>query len=186
VGKRFTGTRKIRRFFTTEKRAKDFISDVIAAAEERGRLAFAIPQGLAVEAMELEKLLAPHNATLTDAVNFYLRHTAATASKTVEKLLPDYLETKSNPQYRKDQKFSLGLFAKEFGARPTNGIEAPAIERWLRSKNWKPLTMRNHLRDLAMDQASTWRVASRTVVKKRYRLKKSLCARPARHKLQRR
>jgi hypothetical protein len=48
VGKRLTGTRKIRRFFPTEKWAKEFISDVITAAEERGRLAFAIPQGLAV------------------------------------------------------------------------------------------------------------------------------------------
>jgi len=100
--------------------------------------------------MELLKLLAPHNATLTDAVKFYLRHVAATASKTVEKLLPDYLQTKANPQYRKDQEFSLRLFAKEFGARPVNAVEAPAIERWLRSNNWKPLTMRNRLRDLAM------------------------------------
>jgi len=74
VGKRFTGTIKVRRFFKTEKQAKEFIADVIKAAKERGHLAFAIPQMLAVEAMELTKQLAPHNATLTDAVKFYLRH----------------------------------------------------------------------------------------------------------------
>jgi len=72
VGRRFTGTRKIRRFFPTEQKAKQFIADVIVAAEERGRLAFSTPQGLAVEALELEKELAPHKATLTDAVKFYL------------------------------------------------------------------------------------------------------------------
>ncbi|SRR6266849_1569586 len=112
VGKRLTGTRKIRRFFPTEKRAKEYISDVITAAEERGRLAFAIPQGLAVEAMELLKLLAPHNATLTDAVKFYLRHVAATASKTVEKLLPDYLQTKANPNTAKIRNFRSGYLQR--------------------------------------------------------------------------
>jgi len=112
VGKRLTGTRKIRLFFPTEKRAKEYISDVITAAEERGRLAFAIPQGLAVEAMELLKLLAPHNATLTDAVKFYLRHVAATASKTVEKLLPDYLQTKANPNTAKIRNFRSGYLQR--------------------------------------------------------------------------
>lgn len=150
VGRRFTGTTKIRRFLTTEKKAKQFIADTIAAAEERGRLAFAIPQGLAVEAMELEKELVPHNATLTEAVRFFLCHAATTAGQTVAKLLPSYLETKANPEYRKDQKFSLRLFANEFGQTPINTIQAPAIEKWLKSKNWNPLNMRNHLRDVAM------------------------------------
>jgi hypothetical protein len=132
VGKRSTGTSKIRRFFKTEKKAKQFIADTIAAAAERGRSAFAIPQALAVEAMELDKQLACYGVTLTQAVRFYLRHAATTASQTVEQLLPRYLLTKVNPEYQRDQKFSLRVFQQEFGKAPINTIQAPAIEKWLK------------------------------------------------------
>ena len=150
VGKRFTGTSKIRRFFDTEKDAKDYVDDVLAAARERGRLAFAIPQALAVEAMALNESLNTQSATLTDAVKFFLRHTRAATGKTVNRLLPHYLSTKTNPQYRKDQEFSLRVFAREFGERPINSISVAEIDKWFRAKNWKPLNLRNRMRDLSM------------------------------------
>lgn len=73
----------MRKFFSTEKDAKQFIADIVLAAQERGRQAFSIPPALAVEAMELEEMLAPRGATLTDAVKFFLRHAGIVGGKTV-------------------------------------------------------------------------------------------------------
>ncbi len=150
VGKRLTGTAKIRRFFKTEKQAKEFITDVVNAAKERGRLAFAIPQMLAVEAMELAKQLAPHDATLTEAVKFYLRHVGTKTGRTMEQLIPEYLRTKADAKYRRAQGISLRLFARDFGQKAINTIFPPQIDKWLQAKNWKPLNTRNYIRDLSM------------------------------------
>ena len=150
VGKRWTGTKKIRRFFQSEKAANEFIAETIAASQKRGRLAFAMPQKLMVEAMELAQQLESRGATLTEAVTFYLRHTRTTGQRTLNELLPDYLRTKANPSYRQAQEISLRLFAKEFGNKPLTIISPSAIEEWLERKNWKPLNAGNHLRDISM------------------------------------
>jgi hypothetical protein len=70
LGKRVTGTGKIRRFFTTQGEANDFIADAVAASRQRGHFAFGIPHKLAIEAMEVARQLEPHGATLTDAAKF--------------------------------------------------------------------------------------------------------------------
>lgn len=150
IGKRLTGTAKSQRFFTTEKRAKEFIADVIKAAKERGQLAFAISQMLAVEAMELAKQLAPHNATLTEAAKFYLRHMGKKNGRTMEELIPEYLPIKADAKYRRAQEISLRLFARDFGKKAINTIFPSEIDKWLRAKNWKPLNTRNYIRDLSM------------------------------------
>jgi integrase len=150
LGKKMTGTGKIRRFFSTEKAAHEFIAAAIAGARQRGQLAFGIPQKLAVEAMELTRELEPHRATLTQAVRFYLGHRAQLSGRVFSDLVPAYLLTKAKPEYRRAQEISLLLFKKEFGNKPLNGIGADSIEKWLAGKKWQPLNRRNYVRDLAM------------------------------------
>lgn len=150
LGKKVTGTGKIRRFFATEKTAHEFIAAATAAARQRGQFAFGIPQKLAVEAMELTRELEPHHVTLTQAVKFYLDHGARHTGRLFGDLVPEYLRTKEKPEYRRAQEISLLLFKKEFGKKPLNGIEADAIEKWLDGKKWKSLNRRNYVRDLAM------------------------------------
>src|ERR1022692_633120 len=150
VGKKFTGTRKERKFFDTENAAKQYIGAVMAALREKGHAAFTISQSVAIEAIALTERLAPCGVSLTTAVEFYLRHNARTTGQTVDKLIPQYLQTKANLDYRKDQKFSLTVFAREFGSRPIGTILSSEIDQWLASKKWNPLNLRNYIRDFAM------------------------------------
>ena len=150
VGKRFTGTQKQRRFFDTEAEANEFIRETEAAAKEKGKSAFGIPQALAVEALQLSSQLEPHGASLTDAVKFFLRNAPISGKKTVSELIPEYLRTKTNPKYRQAQGIALGVFQKDFGTKPITSIFAPAIEKWFEKKGWNPLNARNYMRDLSM------------------------------------
>jgi integrase len=150
LGKKVTGTCKQRRFFPSQKDAKRFIDDVEIAARKNGQSAFNIPQPLAIEAIALTEQLVPCGASLTDAVKLFLRHNAATTGRTVDKLIPEYLQTKANPEYKRDQEISLGVFAREFGERPIATILSSEIDKWLTSKNWKPLNLRNRIRDYSM------------------------------------
>ena len=150
VGKRFTGTSKQRRFFDTEAEANEFILHTEGATRERGKSAFEIPQALSVEAIELAKKLATHGASLTDAVNFFLRHAPTKGKKAVNELIPEYLRTKTEGDYRNAQRISLTVFAKDFGTKPIASIFAGALEKWFAGKQWNPLNERNYMRDLSM------------------------------------
>ncbi len=150
VGKKFTGTSKKRRFFATEKEAKGFIAETIEARKKKGQSAFDVPAKLAHEAMALAAQLEPHEASLTEAVNFFLRHHGKGLRLTINDLIPEYLRTKANAKYRRAQAISLRLFARHFGSKPINSIFAPAIEQWFGTKGWKPLNQRNYIRDFSM------------------------------------
>jgi integrase len=150
VGKRFTGTTKQRKFFDSEAEANDFIQQMDGAMRQRGKSAFAIPQALSVEAIELSKKLEKHGASLTEAVNFFLRHAPISGKKTVNELIPEYLRTKTEGDYRNAQRIALGVFAKDFGAKPIASIFAAALDKWFVGKQWNPLNKRNYMRDLSM------------------------------------
>jgi len=150
VGKRLTGTGKIRRFFATQTEANNFIADAVAAARERGHFAFAIPHKLAIEALEAVKLLEPHGASLMEVVKGWLKERQALAHPNLSSLTPTYLQTKANPEYRRAQQIALRVFEEQFGKTPITAICANKIELWLEQKNWNPLNRRNYLRDVAM------------------------------------
>jgi integrase len=150
VGKKFTGTSKQRRFFETEAEANKFIRETEGATRERGQSAFDIPQSLAVEAIELSKQLASSKASLTDAVRFFLKNAPLAGKKTVSDLIPIYLRTKKEGNYRDAQEIALGVFARDFGTKPIASIFAPALEKWFQQKRWNPLNESNYMRDLSM------------------------------------
>lgn len=150
VGKRYTGTVKMRKFFATEREALDFIAETESALKVRGHSAFDIPHALAAEAMKLVKELEVHGATLTDAVRFYLANAPLPGRKTFNELLPTYLRTKTNPVYRRAQQISLEKFGERFGTKPVIAIRHEAIEAWFDEQGWKPLNRRNYMRDCSM------------------------------------
>jgi integrase len=150
IGKKFTGTEKRRRFFSSETEANEFIRQTDVASRERGKAAFDISNALAVEALELQNQLQPHGASLTQAVKFFIQNAPIAGKKTINELIPEYLRTKKNPAYRRAQEISLLVFAKDFGNKPAAGIFAPALEKWFAGKKWKPLNERNYMRDLSM------------------------------------
>lgn len=150
LGRRLTGTRRCRRFFSSESAATQFIADSLSAAKQRGRSAFDISQKLAIEAIEIAAKLEPFGVTLTTAVEFFIRYNRTAAQACLNDLIPPYLQTKQNPQYRRAQEISLRLFAREYGAKHIALIQPSDIEDWLSGKEWAPLNRRNYIRDLSM------------------------------------
>lgn len=58
--------------------------------------------------------------------------------------------TKKEGNYRYAQQVSLRLFAKDFGDKAIASIFAPALEKWIKGKQWATLNERNYMRDLSM------------------------------------
>ena len=150
VGKKFTGTTKQRKYFDTEAQALEFIRQTENAKKARGHAAFDIPPTLAAEAMNLQKELEPHGASLTAAVRFYLRHGPLVGRKTVSELIPIYLLTKKKPDYRRAQEIAMKVFERDFGKKTVASIMPPAIEKWFGEKGWQPVSESNYRRDLNM------------------------------------
>jgi hypothetical protein len=93
LGKKFTGTKKHRRFFATEREANAFITETSMAKKKKGHLAFAIPNSLAVEAAELEQRdRAQHQSASSAVGNPAVKNTTASgsriASSSASKLAP--------------------------------------------------------------------------------------------------
>ncbi|MCE0522011.1 MAG: hypothetical protein LV480_03775 [Methylacidiphilales bacterium] len=150
VGKKLTGTRKQRRFFSTEREAQDFLADLQDGLKKKGTSAFVIEDALAHEALSLVEELKPHQVGLTEAVRFFLKHAPKQKGVKVKDVIPAYLEAKSDVDYRRAQEISLNRFAAEFGNKLVAGVFPDAVRKWFKKQGWKPLNQRNYMRDISM------------------------------------
>ena len=78
----------------------------------------------------------PRGATLTQAVEFFVKHTKPTGgAMTVSEVLAEYLEAKTKANRRPDSlksiKTRIGRFAEKFGQVPVHEISTHDIERWM-------------------------------------------------------
>lgn len=73
--------RKLRRFFETEKDAKEWVGKKEGGIAQRGKKAFDLPEARREEALQCLTRLAPFNATLTQAVNYFLQHSRPDGGK---------------------------------------------------------------------------------------------------------
>jgi integrase len=150
LGKKLTGTTKQRKFFNTEREANDFISDLGETLGRKGKAAFSIGDSLAHEALALTKELQPFNVSLTHAVHFFIKHAPKLQGVKVTDLIPAYLNTKEADKYRKAQKISLNVFARDFGNKTVASILSNKLKSWFDDKDWNALNERNYMRDISM------------------------------------
>src|SRR2546429_649876 len=90
------------------------------------------------EYLECAESLKPFNATIRDAVNFYLPHLHATkrtctAVELVDKLLKDKQADGASERYLSDLRSRLTQFAECFNGKRVAEITAPEVDQWLRS-----------------------------------------------------
>ena len=112
------------------------------------------------EYLECAEALKPFNATIRDAVNFYLPHLHATnRTCTAVELVAELLKVKeadgASERYLSDLRSRLTQFAAVFDGKPVAEITAPQIDEWLRSladketgKRLSPVTRNNFRRVL--------------------------------------
>jgi integrase len=127
-----------RRFFNEKIEAETFFKQKLAEQKNYGDEGVAFSLRQRVEYLECAEKLAPFNATLRDAVDFYLPHLQATnRSCTVKHLVDEILSGKkadgASHRYIKDLKSRLNQFAAAFNGTLVAKITNTDIDQWLRS-----------------------------------------------------
>lgn len=145
--------KRVRRFFATEDDAKTFIEQQTTLREHLGARALAIPHELHVEAIECADKLKPWGKSLTDAVEFFVRHLKITSqSCAAADLLPRFLKAKAadggGPLYLRDLRTRLGRFSLDFGPVLLSDITPGKLDDWLRALGLAPQSRINFRRVL--------------------------------------
>jgi len=132
------GTGRNRRFFKAKQEADTFLQTKQIEQENYGTAGTSFNERQRAEYLECAELLKPFNATIRDAVNFYVPHLHATnrtcnAAELVNELLEVKQADGASRRYLGDLRSRLGQFAAVFNGKPVAEITSTEIDSWLRS-----------------------------------------------------
>ena len=132
------GKGRNRQHFSNKSEAETFLEQKLIEQENYGIAALAFNERQRAEYLECSEKLAPFNATLRDAVEFYLPHLRATnrscaAKELVEEILKAKAADGASKRYLSDSRSRLKQFAKRFDGKPVAEITTTEIDHWLRS-----------------------------------------------------
>jgi integrase len=152
------GGGRTRRFFKFspegKREAETFLQISKTRKENEGTAALSIPERLRIEAVECQRLLEPVGTTLTDAVQFFLKHAKPVGgTKNLSDGIKELLESKRRAGKRESYTRILGwvlnAFERNFHGRNVNDITRHDVESWLdRIDNLT--TRKNRIRDLSI------------------------------------
>jgi len=132
------GNGRNRRFFKDRREAETFLQSKRIEHENYGTAGTSFNERQRAEYLECSESLKPFNATIRDAVNFYLPHLHATKRTcTAVELVDELLKIKeadgASERYLSDLRSRLTQFAECFNGKPVAEITAPEVDEWLRS-----------------------------------------------------
>jgi integrase len=154
------GTGRNRRFFKDKQEAETFLQTKRIERENYGTAGMSFTERQRAEYLECSELLKPFNATIRDAVSFYVPHLQATkrtcsAAELVNELLKVKEADGASERYLSDLRSRLTQFSESFDGKPVAEITSPQIDEWLRSlsdketgKRLSPVTRNNFRRVL--------------------------------------
>lgn len=122
--------------------------------KNEGMEAFSISQELRTEAVKCQRLLEPVEASLTEAVQFFLKHAKpAGGTKSLNDGIKELLTSKrkagKRDSYIRNLEFVLNCFKRDFPGSNVNEITRERVELWL--DRFDNLTSRrNRIRDLSI------------------------------------
>ena len=147
-----------RRFFAHtpegKREAETFLQIAKTQQENDGVAALSVPEELRTEAVKCQRLLQPVNATLTEAVQFFLKHAKPVGgTKSVADAIKELLVSKRKAGKRESYVRILGwvlnAFERDFKGRNVNEITRQDVESWLDSID-NLTTRKNRIRDLSI------------------------------------
>jgi len=146
--------KKLRRFFETEKEAKSWIGDKEAEITERGKKAFDLPDARRKEALQCFTRLAPFKATLTEAVDYFLKHSRPDGGKKKfrevgDEFLKDRINADCKPRTLGNYRSFLNGANERWGDELVSEIHLREIEAWVADGEWEPRTRRNYLASMS-------------------------------------
>ena len=150
LGRKYTGGCRQRRYFGSRKEAKAFVAQSEEARHRLGCEAFVLPMSLRAETMACSQRLKPLNATLTQAVEFFIRNVPrADSAKSIEELKEEFLKSRKamncRPRTIVQYESYLRVICTDFGKVDVARILRQDIEDWLEESEWSPRTRKNYL-----------------------------------------
>jgi len=148
--------RRQRKYFKDRKSAERHLEQKASEKERHGSSALQLPDSLRQEATECQKRLQKVGASIATATEFYLAYgDNGSFQKTLDDAITEFLNFKQIHQNRDETyvgklRIALDVFSRDFSNRAIQTILPTECERWLDSKNWKPLNRRNYIRDLGI------------------------------------
>src|SRR5438093_9693433 len=154
------GNGRNRRFFKDRHEAETFLHSKRIEQKNYGLAATSFNERQRAEYLECAESLKPFNATIRDAVNFYLPHLHATkrtctATQLVDELLKVKEADGASERYLSDLRSRLTQFSDSFNGKPVAEITSGQVDEWLRSLSYKetgkrlsPVTRNNFRRVL--------------------------------------
>jgi integrase len=151
------GKGRNRQFFKDKVEAETVLEKKLIEQENYGTAGTSFNERQRAEYLECAESLKPFNATIRDAVNFYLPHLKATKRTcTAVELVDELLKVKeadgASERYLSDLRSRLTQFSDNFDGKPVAEITSAQVDEWLRSlcnrETGKPLaaTTRNNFR----------------------------------------
>jgi integrase len=143
------GGKRQRKFFRTKDAALGALASIKTKLRKEGEKALLIPDAVRIEALECGALLAPYNASLTDAVRFFVAHKhAAQRSCTVQAATDEYLKLQRRNQrsarHLDDLKYRLRTFKDSFGEKLMSALSVHELEEWLHGLGLSPKSTNNY------------------------------------------
>jgi integrase len=152
------GGGRTRRFFkfTPEgkREAETFLQIAKTQQENEGTAALSIPETLRIEAVKCQRDLERVSATLTEAVQFFLKHAKPVGgTKALTDAIKELLDSKRKAGKRENYVRILGwvlnAFGRHFQGRNVNEITRHDVESWL-DRIGNLTTRKNRIRDLSI------------------------------------
>src|ERR1043166_1175932 len=140
---------RIREASPTKAEAETRAAEIRIQVENEGRAAFTMPTAVRVEAQKAVEKLAPHNATITEAVDHYCEHVlkyrhAPTVAEIVKRLVTEAEGNKRRDRTVKDLRMRLEQFAKTFGERQLASVTREELAAWLNDPTLSPRSRINY------------------------------------------
>jgi integrase len=156
LGKKITGSKKVRRFFSKESEAKEFIAKTLETRVQEGHEAFILTPALRLEARKCQEVLdkaaekAGRRLTLTEAIGYFLRHAlpqggTRTFSDAKTAFLANRKAKNLKPRYIVNLESQFRQLESEFAVKRVNTITSPDLEEWLNQQKWAPKTKNNYV-----------------------------------------
>lgn len=132
------GNGRNRRFFKDRREAETFLQSKRIEQENYGTAGTSFNERQRAEYLECSEALKTFNASIRDAVNFYLPHLRATkrtctAAELVEELLKVKEADGASERYLSDLRSRLTQFSQSFDGKAVAEITSAQVDEWLRS-----------------------------------------------------
>jgi integrase len=143
------GGKRQRKFFRTKDAAERALATIKTKLRKEGEKALLMPDAMRIEAIACCALLAPYNASLIDAVRFFVAHKdAAQRSCTVQATIDEYLKLQQRNQrsarHVDDLKYRLRTFKDSFGPKLMSALSVHELEEWLHGLGLSPKSTNNY------------------------------------------